>query len=662
MASGTIKSYTLPSNHYSGGGGAHWSFEWTSTKKAAGVSTVSWNLYTRGRYSSPTWLETGCWMSVSKNGTTTQLYSGSNFSGSENSFKDKWRASGTFDVTHNANGYASFTINFEVFIYEYAHKTNSGMGVLDSLPTQATLTSAPNFNDENNPTINYSNPAGTAATSLQACIANSTGGTIYVPYRDISKTDTSYQFTLTDAERNTLRNATKNSNSLAVRFYVKTVIDGSTYYSSLEKTLSIVNANPIVNASAVDTNSTTIALTGDNTKYVKYYSNVQASMTATGQKGATITSTSGAGTHNNVETNSFTFSATDSRGNSTRKTVTGTLIPYVRLTCNMGNDIPDTSGNMNVKCSGNYFNGSFGAVSNTLTVQYRYKVHGGSYGSWTNMTVTKSGNTYNASASLTGLDYQTTYVFQTRATDKLSTVSTGENAVKSLPLFHWGENDFVFECPVTFNREVHGVDIGGGGGSIGNNVDGDLNVTGNLRLKGSGNYGNTLHFGDGSYCYISEPTDDDMTIKASDLNLNASNLYFNQRSIVYGEWTPTLSSSSAVSSYSVQKGWYQKLGSVVTIGFTIKATCKSGYNTTGISISGVPFTPSTDASGGGICSGTYVSAGFNFECWVVNTSGNITGRVQSCNNTVPIRLTQAYLYRITADFAGEHSSPLRNTI
>ena len=40
-------------------------------------------------------------------------------------------------------------------------------------------------------------------------------------------------------------------------------------------------------------------------------------------------------------------------------------------------------------------------------------------------------------------------------------------------------------------------------------------LKGNLRLKDSGNYGMTLYFGDGSYCYLSEDTDDHLTINAS---------------------------------------------------------------------------------------------------------------------------------------------------
>lgn len=43
-------------------------------------------------------------------------------------------------------------------------------------------------------------------------------------------------------------------------------------------------------------------------------------------------------------------------------------------------------------------------------------------------------------------------------------------------------------------------------------------ITGNLRLKGSGNYGNTINFGDRDFVHISEPTDDHLEIKGSGIN------------------------------------------------------------------------------------------------------------------------------------------------
>ena len=47
-------------------------------------------------------------------------------------------------------------------------------------------------------------------------------------------------------------------------------------------------------------------------------------------------------------------------------------------------------------------------------------------------------------------------------------------------------------------------------------------IAGNLRLKGSGNYGNYLYFGDGSYAYIAELSDDELTIKADAINVNGT--------------------------------------------------------------------------------------------------------------------------------------------
>ena len=40
-------------------------------------------------------------------------------------------------------------------------------------------------------------------------------------------------------------------------------------------------------------------------------------------------------------------------------------------------------------------------------------------------------------------------------------------------------------------------------------------ITGDLRLKGSGNYGNTLYFGDGNYCYLREDSDDHLYVRAT---------------------------------------------------------------------------------------------------------------------------------------------------
>ena len=377
----------------------------------------------------------------------------------------------------------------------------------------------------------------------------------------------------------------------------------------------------------------TFNLTGDWDTIIKYVSSVDTAMQATAQKGAAIdeslyiircgeeTGYSFIHTFNNVESNVVTFSAEDDRGNIGTAKITLNMIDYILPTCNISDNRPDGDGEVLVSCTGNFFNGSFGKVSNTLTAQYRYKVSGGTWSGWQNMTVAPSGNSYYASAYLTGLNYQQTYVFEAKVTDALMTVTDTGSPVKSLPVFHWGEEDFAFEVPVAFNAGV-------------GKIDGDLTITGDLRLKGNGNFGNTIYFGDSNYVTLGEPYDDNFTVKATTINLVGTIKHNGTElpTLQYGYWYPTLN-SSAVHSYTTQNGWYTKMGQNVTIGFFVKAYCLGGYESTQIQISGLPFTPMASAAGGGMCSGTYVSGGFTFQCFVAESSGYITTRVQACNNT-----------------------------
>ena len=372
-------------------------------------------------------------------------------------------ASGSINVPHNADGSKTISASISGWLYNNGTTSNSGSYELVSIPRQANITTAPNFNDEENPTITYSNPAGNSVDSLQACIASTDGKTIYVDYRDISKTGTSYQFPLTSAERVTLRKAA-TTNVKEVNFYVRTILGDNTYYSALTKNLTIVNNTPTLNPTVIDVGSASTVLTGDSNKVIKGYNNMQVSSGAAVYKEATIKSQSvtcggktlnaGSGKINYVDSATFVFSVTDSRNNTATKTVTKTLINYVPLTCTFDAKNPTADGEMTLTAKGNYFNGSFGAVTNTLVVQYRIKQNTGSYGSWTNLPATKSGNTYSASIKLTGLDYQSTYTIQARAQDELQKiqglyVETGEKKFKTTPIFDWSDEDFNFNVPIS---------------------------------------------------------------------------------------------------------------------------------------------------------------------------------------------------------------------
>ena len=635
-------------------------FNWwqTSQSIADNTTTISWNLtLTSSAYGKIDANFVKSWW-VNVNGA---YYEGKNYVNiAANS--EKTLATGSTVIQHEEDGTKTFDfsfaqyfgINFNGWI---GSVEGSGKGTLNNISRQASIITAPNFRDGENPTITYSNPAGDAVEELIVAIFDNQGMQSYVPYQyDAPKTGSTYtfRFDLYPEWRENLRRATPNANTLPIRFYVTTKIGGKYYYSYLDRTFAITNANPIITAN-VEVDAETNALTGREDTLIKHYSNATATMSVESQKGSSINldlnvirngDITGYGvehTFENVESNVFTFSAEDSRGNIGSKNITLPMVNYIKLTCNIANNRPDANGNMNVVCSGAYFNGNFGATYNELTVQYRYGVTGSdAFSDWKDMSATITGNSYTAYADFDIPNFVQTqsYSFETRAIDLLSEVTSNESAVKSIPLFHWGENDFVFEVPVTFNAGVVGAVSAAS--TEDDTYVGSKTITGNLRLKGTGNYGNHLLFGDSNFCYIAELTDDVMTIHANKINLDASSGVFVDGYAIpildKGIWTPALN-SSAISSYTTQYGWYSKMGQSVTIGFYIKATCKSGYNTTLISISGVPFTPLYASAGGGMCSGAYVAANQDFQCYVVETNKTITTRTQTCNNTTATNLT-----------------------
>lgn len=461
MTGGTAKLVHTGKNGATGSAIKVYVYYKTTQDVSANKSTISLGLYftqVSGNGSIGPWVKS----SDSYLGLKTNTFDGAipNVSSSNSPYWVKENV--TMSVNHNADGTGSATIYWKWGVNSAWAAIQNPSGsftiTLPTIPRQATLTAAPDFNDENNPTITYSNPAGNSITALDACISFD-GSADNIGYRAVSKTGTSYTFSLTEAERNVLRNGT-SGNSRTVKFYLRTKIGDSTYYSSLSKTLTLVNHTPTLSPSAyVSTSSTTYSLTGSQTTFIKGYTDITVSTGAAARKGASLTSqkivngnvtvNSGSGTIKANSNGTFTFYATDSRGNTSSSTLTRTIINYVTLTCNMKPRIT-VDGTATVSISGNVFNGSFGAVQNTLAIEARYRVAGGTWSSWVGVNGSKSGNTYSATKTYTGLDYRTRYGFQVRVTDKLGTVTTSEVVTVALPVFDWGEDSFNFNVPVNF--------------------------------------------------------------------------------------------------------------------------------------------------------------------------------------------------------------------
>jgi hypothetical protein len=361
-------------------------------------------------------------------------------------------------IEHNPDG--SKAVSIASYIEHAAFSSNSqGYTVtLTKYARKATITAAPNFTDEDNPTITYSNPAGNAVTKLEACITWDGAGTNYIKYRDIPKTGSSYTFNLTDAERELLRWATINSPNLTVTFVVCTTIGSNVDWSEVPKIMTITNADPVLNPEAKDTGGYSVPLTGNANKIIKGFNYVNVKCNATPLKGSSIKTqriscgdqiiNAGSGGFSNIETGKITFSATDSRGYPTTKEVNLEVIPYIKLTCNLAVDNPTTDGTTTVRINGNYWAGNFGAQDNTLEVYFRYKENDGEYNDWTAATPTIANNKYTVEIPVIKLDYQKAYTFQAKAVDKIITLETAEKKVKTTPVFDWGENDFNFNVPL----------------------------------------------------------------------------------------------------------------------------------------------------------------------------------------------------------------------
>ena len=452
---------------------------WSAVQSVSGNYSDVTAILTYSRTNSG-YTTSGSWSgSITINGVTTK--GSKNISISYNSNTEAMRA--TTRVYHDANGTKTITISATGSAPPSSlTSTNcSGSVTLDAIPRAATITSAEDFDDSGNPTITYSNGAGAAATSLQACIGNETGGYVYVPYRDISKTGTSYKFELTDEERVNLYSSVTNGNSAKLRFFIRTVVGGSTLVThSNIVTFTLLDAEPTITPVFEDINEATVALTGDaaNT-FVKYVSNVKVVNNAAPRKGAAITSQyircgsnrveSGTATFEGITSGAFRCYAEDNRGNYAYEDYNKTIIDYTPVTCNQQVSIElsgETEAKVKLIIHGIFFRGSFGKRSNGLGIYYKYADE------WVQVTtgIAFDGNSYYCEAVIDGLPYDASYTFQCKAEDALLTAYSSEYTAKLEPVFDWSESDFNFNVPVSFNGDVmDDFVISYGGSAMGSN-------------------------------------------------------------------------------------------------------------------------------------------------------------------------------------------------
>lgn len=299
-----------------------------------------------------------------------------------------------FTFKHDSSG--DFNAYIEASLSTtFTSGNTGGILTLPKIIRQATITSANNITDEENPTFTFENPGGFDLIAELEINPNND----HLLSRTIENTR-NYIFELTDEERSLIRSYLPSSNFGTLRYLLYS--NNRKFVSYIDKVYTIVNANPIFNNFEFeDINPTTLALTGDKSININGYSNVKATISssnkATAKKEAkmiqykfnigekssyknysdddeiTITI-------NNAPSGTYNLYAIDSRNNSTLVTkLASKEIDYIPISINkqrssLLRDNNQVGENAILTLNGTIWNGDFGQIVNNIkSVTYRFK-------------------------------------------------------------------------------------------------------------------------------------------------------------------------------------------------------------------------------------------------------------------------------------------------
>lgn len=366
--------------------------------------------------------------------------------------------SGNHTVKHNLNGTCSFnyyvtlTVNITFNNAWVGVKQIQGTASLNRIDRRSFITCADAYIEDE--AVIYINSYDSSFTHTITYSFKGETGTI------ATKTSNSTVYWQTPASFwELMPTETKASCTLTCETYSGDTLIGSgfTYINMLTGAIP-----PTFNAIFSDTSGSNWELTGGSSRSIRYAtgSSLFYKIDATAARGATIADykikygnkiyTGEQGYTNNSDHLTATVTVTDSRGVSATKTVTLNMVDYFYPTIVLKVTKPTTSGEAEMTFQGSHFNQSFGAKNNAFTLEYRQKTEGGSYGSWRSVSsVTKTSETYSAIVDKSSLDYTSSYTFQARITDSITTIVSEEVTVRSTPVFDWGEDDVAFNVPVS---------------------------------------------------------------------------------------------------------------------------------------------------------------------------------------------------------------------
>ncbi len=376
-------------------------------------------------------------------------------------------AYGTTKVYHNADGTKTFSFSYNLAInltigsVRYNSYGGSGVGTLTPIARPSTLAFQNPMYSGIPYTLTINKGHGAYKHSLSFWWYDREQ-----EYIIDESTETSIYWVVPDDIANWLPDTTHGRGSFQLTSWKEDgTLLGENYYN-VDLYLDAYVYAPYVTATVIDTNSITKTLTGDDKILVRYLSNAQYTISAEPRNGTSIVSykatngaqsyTAASGIFNAVEDGVFKFSATDSRGATTERTVKPQFVDYIPPTCHITKIRPDAYGNLTFTIKGSYYNGYIGKTKNVIGLWYRYKQEAVDWvGDWIMVQtsqITFKDNEYTAEITIEGLaDYEATYFIQPRIWDAATMLNPfmGEVYTSKLrPVFDWSETDFNFNVPV----------------------------------------------------------------------------------------------------------------------------------------------------------------------------------------------------------------------
>ena len=361
-------------------------------------------------------------------------------------------------------------------------QSSSGSDVIDAIVRAAYIValSSSSITDEDSLTLTYSNPSGTYATLLQAGMSlTTTDSNMAIPYRNLTKTGTSYKFTFSSSELSTLyaQVLDKNLTTARLRLFLKSTVpysgSNTTVTDYRDITITFINYKPTLSITMKDTSLRSLDVTGNDQIYVRGVSDVQFNLGAQVYKGATLKNVwiqngdqlinTNSGYLTEITSNTFHAYVEDDRGYFAAQEIVldeEHWIPYFPLTCKVNSALLDANSNIAVTISGKYYQHGFGAKENTMRMEYHVRDDNNSLNDWYSPVryiepdVDAQGNyTYSFTISDERIDYRGRYHLEVLAIDEVMTDNAvAATIVGAIPVFDWSGEDFAFYVPVSINE------------------------------------------------------------------------------------------------------------------------------------------------------------------------------------------------------------------